>query len=105
MSRVALLALSCVAALSTAAPQALAAAKVKSHSNTNNNRAFATACTQAGGAADTTGGTPTCRLPQTTKSAAIPADLANACVKDGGQAVTQNGAVVCKGARPADASS
>jgi hypothetical protein len=86
-----------VAALGLAPASSEAAAKVKSHSNTNNNR-FSDQCTSLGGkAVDGAGGTTTCTLPPA--GPASP-NLTAACAQDGGKLVQQGGAWVCKSGKP-----
>ena len=77
---------------------AYAAAKVKSHSNTNNNRAFNSACSSAGGKVDIAEGRSTCVLPSiAVKGEGVPHRLRAACIKDGGKVAEENGTTTCDG--------
>jgi hypothetical protein len=74
-----------------------AAAKVKSHSNTNNNR-FAQSCVSGGGKVGGTDAAPTCAIPKLDASAKE--SLRAACVKDGGLPTEAGGGMSCALAGP-----
>jgi hypothetical protein len=78
-----------------------AAAKVKSHSNTNNNR-FAQQCLSGAGVLVSTGGSSVCSLPKNATAAGA-AELKAACTADGGKPVTTGGAIHCDPANPTPA--
>jgi hypothetical protein len=74
-----------------------AAARVKSHSNTNNNR-FAQQCAGGGGKVGGASDAPTCTIPKL--DASSKESLRAACVKDGGQLSDTAGGVTCPQVKP-----
>jgi hypothetical protein len=100
-SRASVLAFSAAVCLSAALAchsAAVAAAKVKSHSNTNNNRIFDSACSSGGGKVSITDSQSVCVLPSiAVKGEGVPDRLLEACVKDGGKVGQNNGATTCVG--------
>ena len=89
----------CLTAALACQTAADAAAKVRSHSNINNNRTFNSACANAGGKVSITNSQSVCVLPSiAVKGEGVPDSLRDACVKDGGKISQQNGATTCVGA-------
>jgi hypothetical protein len=80
---------------------AFAAAKIKSHSNVNNNRAFNDGCVKAGGHVEITDNQSVCKLvmPALIRSRPTPASkaLSDACAKDGGAITVDDGVATCVG--------
>jgi hypothetical protein len=89
------------ALVALAAGQTFAAAKVKSHSNTNNNRAFNDGCLKAGGKVEANDNQSVCKLvmPALIRSRPTPAStaLSDACAKDGGAINVDDGVATCIG--------
>lgn len=97
-SRLALAAAVCLTAAFDCQSAAFAAAKVKSHSNTNNNRIFNSACSSAGGVITIANSQSICVLASGAGNGEpVLGRLLQACGKDGGKLSQKNGTTTCVG--------